>query len=171
MFAPVCVTFHTVLEIEYAFLTMFRGNPGGIMLVAAITGVRGQAIRMAGGALAFCAFMIHREGVWTIIRSRFPCAGGVAGCAICAELTKVLGWFSVTGNTFLGRTFVNTVFMARLALHIGMSAVQFKSGEIVIERGWRPTCGGMAGFASGAVLAAMRVSPLMTGVAILRGGS
>lgn len=95
----------------------------------------------------------------------------MAGGAIRAELTKVLGWFGVTGSTFLGRAFVNAVFMARLALHICMGAVQFESGEAVIERGWRPAFGRMAGFAGCAVLAAMRVVSLMTGVAILRGGS
>lgn len=75
MFASIGVALDTVLEVGDAFLTMFFSNPGGIMLVAAVAGVSGQAVGMAGGALAFCAFMIHGEGMRTVIRSRFPGAG------------------------------------------------------------------------------------------------
>lgn len=75
MLSPIGMALDTVLEVGDAFLTMLGCNAGGIMLVAAVAGVGGQAVGMAGGALAFCAFMIHGEGVRTVIRSRFPGTG------------------------------------------------------------------------------------------------
>lgn len=139
--------------------------------MAPVAGVSRQAVGVAGSALAVCAFVIHWEGMGSVIGCGFPRAGGMAGGAIRAELTKVLGWFGVTGGTFAGRALIHAVFVTGLATYICMGAVQFESREAVIERGWRPAFGRMAGFAGCAVLAAMRVVSLMTGVAILRGGS
>ena len=75
MLAPIGVAFDTVLKVEDAFFAMLGGNSRGIMLVAAVAGVGGEAVRVTKCALIICAFVIHGEGMRTVIRSRFPGAG------------------------------------------------------------------------------------------------
>ena len=75
MLAPISVALDTVLEVGDAFLAMLGCNSGGIMLVAAVTGVGGEAVRVTKCALIIRAFMVHGEGMRTVIRSRFPGAG------------------------------------------------------------------------------------------------
>jgi len=75
MLSPIGMALDTVLEVGDAFLTMLGCNAGGIMLVASVTSIGGQAVGVTKGALIIRTFMIHGEGVRTVIRSRFPGAG------------------------------------------------------------------------------------------------
>lgn len=167
MLTPVGVAFDAVLEVEDTLLTMLGGDSGGIMLVAAVTGVGSQAVRVTKRALIIRAFVIHGEGVFTIIGSRFPCAGRVTGGAFGAELTKMFGRFGVASHTFLWRSFIHAILMAGFAFHVCVRAIQFESGEVVIERGWRPAIGRVTSLTLRAVGKLMRIIRTVTGVAIL----
>ena len=58
---------------------------------------------MAGLAFAARAFVIHREGVRTVVGCRFPGVCGMTNGAVRAELTGVFARLGVTGGAFIGR--------------------------------------------------------------------
>lgn len=109
--------------------------------MTAVAGVGGQAVRVAKGTLVICTLMVHGKGVRTIIRCRFPCAGGMTDAAFSAELTEMFGGFGMASHTFLWRSFKYIVLMTRFALHICVCAIQFEGGEVMVEGGGRPAVG------------------------------
>ena len=72
MLAPINVTFDTILEIRYAFFTMFASDICLGVFMAAIAGVCRETVGMAGLAAAIAVTMPYWEGVRTIVRRGFP---------------------------------------------------------------------------------------------------
>ena len=69
--------------------------------------VTGPAPKIAGMAVlaGIGSAMVHGEVVRTVISGGQPGAGGMAVLAGGAKLTRMYGWFLVTGNTGAGSTF------------------------------------------------------------------
>lgn len=91
VFASIRVTLHAILEVGDAFLAMLAGDIRFVVLMAAVTGVRGVIARMTGGAGDSSAFtVVEREGMLAIEFCRGPGGGAVTGHTVGAELSSVL---------------------------------------------------------------------------------
>lgn len=167
MLAAVGVTFHAILEIGDAFLTMLTGNIRFVMLMASITGVGCVCARMTGctGDGPLLA-VIQREGMLAIERRGRPRVGAVAGSAVGAELPCVLDRFRVAGNTGGSCALEDTIDMALLALHVRVRARQREVGAVVVEGSAVPIRGGMAYSAVRAELTVMFIILFMAGITI-----
>jgi hypothetical protein len=100
---------------------------------------------------------------------RFPAAGGMAGTAARPELTAMSILPGMAGIAVGRCALEDAVDMTTRAGRIDVLTCQFESGQIVVEVGWFPPRGGMAGTAVRPELAAMSILPRMAGIAV--GGS
>lgn len=126
---------------------------------------------MALLAIQICMTSRQREFGFTMVeRYIFPIRGLMAGGAICSELAAMFIVLFMTGITICGSALVNVVDVALFAFDLLMFAFEFEICKVVIELGWFPGIGGMAGGAVRAETTLVRFVFAMAGVTILRQG-
>lgn len=105
--------------------------------------------------------MPEREGVAE--GGRFPGCGGVTSCAVRASLAcmNILG--RMAGNTGFGCSHEDTIDVTCGTGGIDVRSGQREGGQVVIEGGGLPGCGGMTGRAVRPILSTVMIIGCMTG--------
>jgi len=99
---------------------------------------------------------------------RFPGGGGVAGTTVCTELAIMTIILLMAGIAVGGCTLEDIIAMTAQACGCGVFAGQLKGGQVVVEGGWFPGGGGVAGTTVCTVLAIMPIILLMAGITVCR---
>lgn len=94
----------------------------------------------------------------------------VTGRAVCAKLAVMLVIARVAGIAVGGRPREDIVLMTIFTTRFGVSALQFKRGQVVIELGGSPRFGGVTQRAVGAETGFVRVILRVAGETVCRRG-
>ena len=118
-----------------------------------------DTIDMAGAAGNGCVRTSQLEGRQIVVKGgRQPGSCTVTGAAACSKRTSVMIILLMTGKTG-GRS---TLEFTGCSVAIGTQHADVRTGELegrigMVESGWLPNSGGMAGFASSTLRAAMHI--------------
>ena len=85
----------------------------------------------------------------------------------CTEFASMGVAILMTGIAVAGRALIDSVDMTTRASHRGVFSGQFEGGQVVVEGGWFPGGGCVAGSAACTVPTSMGVAILMTGIAVV----
>lgn len=97
-----------------------------------------------------------------------PIGGRVAGGAVRAKFSVVFIVLRVAGIAIRGRPLIDIVFVAILAVGLGVFALQLEGRQVVIESGGRPAIGRVTRRAVRAEAPRVRVVHKMAGRTVLR---
>lgn len=159
------MTTNAVVKVADTLFKVSSGDPVGIVLVAAVTGVGLQVVGMAGLA-GTPAAMVKWEAVRLVELSRRPGLSVMAGGAIAGEQPGMESWITVAGCALLRCTFEDIVHMAFAAFNIGMRSGQLESSFRVVEAGFLPVVWCVA---TGAICAKFTLVGIIFGVAGITG--
>jgi hypothetical protein len=105
--------------------------------------------------------MLTKTWMRTVITG-IPVAGIMAPGAIVSKHSLVETRIAMAASA-KGRCPAETFTMAALAGQVGMTSCQFEGGQIVVESGWHPGSGRMAGIAAGSKTSGVLVFCFMAG--------
>jgi len=131
------MTADAIGKIANTLFQVFRGDLIWVMLMATVTGVSLQVVRMTGLAGTASA-MVQWEAMRLVELGRRPGLGIVAGGAVGGEQTGMEGRVGVAGDTLLGCALEYIVHMAFGAIHTGMCPGQLECSLGVVETGFLP---------------------------------
>jgi hypothetical protein len=162
------MTADAIGKIADALLQVFRGDLIWVMLMATVTSVSQQVVRMTGLAGTASA-MVQWEAMRLVELGRRPGLGIMAGSAVGGEQTAMEGRVGVTGDTLLGCALEYIVHMALGAFHTGMCPGQLECSLGVVETGFLPIIWCVATATIYTKFPLVRVIFGMAGITFLRG--
>ncbi len=135
---------------------MFVRHVSDCVFVAAKAGVDRSSTWMTGHTGDnWVLAMSERERVFEC--GRLPGCGGVTCRAVRSSLASVNILCCMAGNTFLGCAYEHAVDVALSTSDIDVRSCQREGGQVVIEGGRLPGCGGVTGSAVRSILAGVAV--------------